>query len=110
MAAAHDRKALVVDARLERPLDRLEKVVAVELDVERQQIVAEQAVQDLLAPGTDAKRLRVRPRNVPELADDDVGPRVLDEARQQREVIVLHEHDRRPVADLLEHGRRQTGD
>ena len=40
---------------------------------------------------------------MPELADDDVGPRVLDESRQQREVVVLHEDDRRPIADLFEH-------
>ena len=57
MAAAHDREALVVDARFERPLDGLEKVVAVILDVKRQQVVAEQPVQDLFAPRADAKHL-----------------------------------------------------
>ena len=71
MSAADDGEVFVVDARLERPLDGLEKIVAVKLDVERQQVVAEQAVQDLLRPWTDAKRLRIRPRNVPELTDDD---------------------------------------
>ncbi len=104
MAAADDGEVLVVDARLERPLHGLEEIVAVMLDVKRQQIVAEQPVQDLLAPRADPKRFGIRPRNVPELADDDIGPRVLDEPRQQREVIVLHEHDRGAWRDLLQHG------
>ena len=74
------------------------------LDVEAEQVVAEQSVQDVLAPRADAERFAVRPRNVPELADGHVGPRFLDESRQQREVIVLHEDDGAVVADLLDHG------
>ena len=54
-------------------------------------------------PRADAERFAIRPRDVPELADRDVGPRFLHEARQQREVIVLHEHHRAVVADLLDH-------
>ncbi len=94
---------LVVDARLERAIDGVEKVVAVILDVKAEQIVAEQPVQDVLAPRADAERLAVRPRNVPELAHRHVGPRFLHEARQQREVIVLHEHHRAIVAHFLDH-------
>ena len=102
-AAAPGGEVLVVDARLERAIDGVEEVVAVILDVKAQQIVAEQPVQDVLAPRADAERLAVRPRNVPELADRHVGPRLLDESRQQREVIVLHEHHRAIVADLFDH-------
>ena len=94
---------LVVDARLERAIDGVEEIVAVILDVETEQIVAEQAVQDVLLPRADAERLAVRPRDVPELADRDVGPRLLHESRQQREVIVLHEHDGAVVADFFDH-------
>ena len=94
---------LVVDARLERAIDGVEEVVAVILHVKAEQIVAEQSVQDVLAPRADAKRLAVGPRNVPELADGHVRPRLLHEARQQREVIVLHEDDGAIVGHLLDH-------
>ena len=54
-------------------------------------------------PRAHAERLAVGPRNVPELAHRHVGPRFLDEPRQQREVIVLHEHHGAVVADLFDH-------
>ena len=100
--APDDGEVLAVDPGLDAGVDRVEEVVAVELDVEAQQVVAEQAVDDLLAPRADAERLAVRPGNVPELADDRIGPRLLDEPRQQREVVVLHEDDRALVADLVD--------
>jgi hypothetical protein len=40
---------------------------------------------------------------MPELADGDVGTRFLHESRQQREVIVLHEHDGAIVGHFLDH-------
>ena len=45
------------------------------LDVERQQVVAQQAVEDLVLPGADAEHLAVRPGDVPELHDDQVASR-----------------------------------
>ncbi len=104
MAAAVDGEVLAVDPGLERTVDRLEEVVAVVLDVERQQVVAEQPVEDGLLPRADAERLGVRPRDVPELAHHRVGPHLLDHPRQQREVVVLHEDNRLGVADFVEHG------
>ena len=109
-AAAPGREVLVVDARLERAIDGVEKVVAVILDVEAEQVVAEQAVQDVFAPRADAERFAIRPRDVPELADGHVGPRFLDESRQQREVIVLHEHDGAIVGRPLRSPHRRSGD
>src|SRR4029079_8400407 len=44
MTTTHDGEMLPIDAGFERALDGLEEVVAVELDVERQQVVAQQAV------------------------------------------------------------------
>ena len=51
----------------------------------------------------DAERLWIRPRDVPELTHDGIGSRRLHEPRQQRVVIVLHEHDRAGTGNLLEH-------
>ena len=99
---------LVVDARLERAIHGVQEIVAVILDMKPEQIVAEQAVQDVLLPRTDAEGLAVGPRDVPELAHRDVGARVLDEARQQREVIILHEHHGPVVADFVDHGIGET--
>ncbi len=73
------------------------------LDVEAEQVVAEQPVQDVLAPRADAEHFAVRPRNVPELAHHGIRPRFLHEPRQQREVVVLHEDDRARIADLVDH-------
>ena len=60
---------LVVDARLEEAVDRLEEVVAVEPRVEAEDRAAEHAVEDLLAPRADAERFGVRPGDVPERDD-----------------------------------------
>ena len=69
---ARHREALVVDARLDEPIDRLEKIVAVQLHVKAEQVAAEQAVENLLLPRADAERFAVRPRDVPEVADDRI--------------------------------------
>ena len=70
--AARHRKALVIDARLDQAIDRLEKIVAVQLHVKSEQVAAEQPVENLLLPRTDAERLAMRPRDMPEVADDRV--------------------------------------
>ena len=101
---ARDRKVLVVDARLDEAIDRVEKIVAMQLHVEAEQIAAEQAVEDLFLPRADAEGLPMRPWNVPEMADDRVWTALLDESRKEREVIVLHEHDRGRALDFLEDG------
>ena len=72
MRRARHREALVVDARLDEAIDRLEKIVAVQLHVEAEQIAAEQAVEDLFLPRADAERFAMRPRDVPEVADDRI--------------------------------------
>jgi hypothetical protein len=108
MPATDDGEFLVVHTRLERTFDRLEEVITVVLNVERQQIVPEQAVQDRVGPWADAEGLGIGPRNMPELTNDDVRTGVFDEAREQREMVILDEHDRRSAADLLEHGFSET--
>src|SRR5438874_255087 len=46
-----------------------------------------------ISPGTDRERLRVRPGNVPEGYDGRIRQLLLDHPGQQREVVVLHQHD-----------------
>ena len=103
MPAAVHGERLLIDPRLHRAIDRLEEVVAVVLQMEAEQIVAEQTVEHLGLPRHDAERLGIGPRDVPELTDDGIGPRRFHEPRQQRVVIVLHEHDRARAGNLLEH-------
>ena len=43
-----------------------EKVALIARQLEREQIVVQQAFEDVLAPGTDAQPIDVGPRNVPE--------------------------------------------
>ena len=64
---------LVVDPRLEVAVDRLEEVLDVVADLEAQEVVAEEAVEELVLPGQGAEGLRVRPGDVPELGHDQVG-------------------------------------
>ena len=95
MTAERDRGMLAIDAALHEAVGRLDEIVAVELRVEAEDRAAEQPVDDLLAPRADAEGLGVRPGDVPEGDDGGLRQPLADHARQQREVIVLHEHDRR---------------
>ncbi|MCR4414716.1 MAG: hypothetical protein NUV77_20055 [Thermoguttaceae bacterium] len=94
---------LHVDLRLDRAVHGVQEVVAVVLDVERQEVVAQQAVQDFVLPRADAERLAIGPGDVPELGDHEVVAGILEHPRQQGEVVVLDEHHRRFAADLVEH-------
>src|SRR5262249_48903943 len=66
VVAAHDREPLAVDPRLERAVHRFQKVVAVVLGVEADDVGPEHPEKDLPLPGADAEGLEVGPRNVPE--------------------------------------------
>ena len=69
--------------------------------MEAEDRAAEQAVEDLLAPRTDAEYLGVWPRYVPEGDDDRLGQLLADQPWQQREMIVLDEDDRALGLGLL---------
>jgi hypothetical protein len=103
--AAGDAEPLAADARLDRAVHRLQEVVAVVLRVEPEQVVAEHAVEQLAGPRADAERLRVRPGDVPELRHHQVRPGALQQPRQEGEVVVLHEYERRAASRFLEDGR-----
>ena len=105
VAVAGDREMLAVDTAFERAIHGLQEIVAVRLDVEADQIRAEQAIQQLALPGADAEGFRIGPGDVPEDGHARIRTALLDHLREQREMVVLHEHDRAFfVRDFLEHG------
>jgi hypothetical protein len=103
VAAQLDREVVPVEPRFEHAIDGVEEIVAVLLQVKAEQVGAEHAVEDLRTPRADAKRLGIGPRDVPEQADAQIGTPFLDEARHQRQLVVLHQHHRLAAADLVQH-------
>ncbi len=101
VAAARDRKRLPVPAALQGAIDTFEEVVAVVLGVEAEQVVAEQAVQNLPRPRADQELVHVRPGDVPEVGDGQIGPGFLEQTGQQGEVIILDEDQGRTVLRFL---------
>ncbi len=104
LAPAH-RQPVPLDAAFEGAIDGLQKILAMRLNVEADDVGAQHAVQQFLLPRADFEGLGIRPRDVPEHRDARVRPRFLDEPRQEGEVVVLHEDDRPlDIVHLVEHG------
>src|SRR5580693_4792553 len=102
---AQDGKMFPVHARLHHPVYRLQEVVAVSLHVEADEIGPQQTIHQLTLPRTDAKGLRVRPRDVPEDRHTRIRPLLFDQPRQQSEVIILDQNHRAGyVSDFFQHG------
>ena len=102
MAAALHLRLLAVGPRLEVAVHRLQEVLAVVAQVEADQVVAEQAVEQLLLPGERPERLRVGPGDVPELGHGQGRVAPLEHPGQEPEMVILDEHERRPIPGLLE--------
>ena len=94
---------LVLDARLEVAVHRLDEVLAVEAGVEAEDRAAQHALQDLAPPWADAEGLGVGPGDVPEGQDGGLRQLLADHRGQQREVVVLHQHHRVGAARLGHH-------
>ena len=94
---------LVLDARFQSAIDGLDEILAVKTRLETHDGAAEHALQNFAPPGADPKGLGVRPRNVPEGEDRRPRKPLPDHRRKQREVIVLHHHDRILAARLIDH-------
>ena len=105
MAETPDGETLPLDAGFKRAVDRLEEIIAVRLRLKADEIRAEQTVEQFALPRADAEGFGIRPRNVPEDRDANVRPRILDHARKQSEVIILHKKQGMLRAGhLFEHG------
>ena len=88
-------KAVPLRQRFHGVVHGLQKIIAVRLNVESDQVRAQQAVHQFPLPRADAEHFGIRPRNVPENRHARVRARFLHHSRQQREVIVLREENRR---------------
>ena len=82
-----------VGARLDGAVDGREKVIAMQGNVEADEVSAEETIEELSLPGADTECLRIGPGDMPEDGDAGIGARILDEARQESEVVVLHKDD-----------------
>ncbi len=72
------------------------------------EVVSKKSVQNLFLPRADAKHFGIRPGDVPELGHDEVlSTALLENARQQAEVIVLDEDKRGVVTCFVKHGVRE---
>ena len=89
-----DGKAVPFRERLKSAVDGFQKIVAVRLNVEADEICAEKSVEQFALPRTNAEDFRIRPGNVPEDGDASIRTCFLDQARHQGKVIVLNEDNR----------------
>ena len=85
------------------PVDRGAEVGAVQLGLQPDNRAAEQALHQFALPRADRQLVGVRPRDVPEADDGGARQPRADQSRQQRKVIVLHQHDRVVRAGLGQH-------
>ena len=65
---------LAKEAGFQAAINAFEEIVAVVLNVEAQQVVAEQPVQQFLGPGANAEHFVIGAGDVPELGHDQVRP------------------------------------
>ena len=75
-------------------LHRGEKILLIALHLKRDQIVGEQALEQLPAPRTDAQPIDVRPRNVPEQRRPQMRPLLPQVPGHEREVVIVQEDGR----------------
>src|SRR5262245_7640887 len=99
--AKRNRRMLAVDSALHELVGRLKEVVAVKLRVKTQNCAPQKSIDDLLAPGADAKSLRIGPGDMPERQDGGIGQPLADHSRQESEVIVVHQNNRVITARLI---------
>jgi hypothetical protein len=100
---AEHSHVIAVSARFEHAIHRGEKIMAVKRNVKPDQVGAEQPIKQFGLPGANSECLRIGPGNMPEDRDARIGPLLLDKARQQSQMIVLHkDHRLRAVAHLFE--------
>src|SRR5207249_4438285 len=99
--------AVEVDLQVHQIAAALQEVLPVGARVEADDVVRQNAPEDLLAyaGGQHAPGVRLRPGDVQEVVQERVGPRAAHEVRQRVEVIVVDHHDRLVRALELFHHR-----
>ena len=98
-----------IHPRLHQPIRRLEEIAGVGGDLEPDQVVAQQALDQLLGVGEGAQQLEVGPGHMPELHQGELGIGPPQQLCRQRQVIVLQEHQGGAPGRLLEHHFGEAG-
>ena len=109
--AAHDAGLHVDLDVVEQVAAALQEVAPVGAGVEADDVVGQQPAVDLGAHlrREHAPGVRLGPRDVDEVVQEDVGLLAPDDLRQRVEVVVVDHHDRvLLVGDLLQHGLREV--
>src|SRR5689334_15302997 len=76
-----DGEAVPLGQSFQSPVNRLKKIIAVRLDVKADEIGAQQAIEKIALPRTDAKDFRIRPRYMPKDCHAGVRAGFLHHAR-----------------------------
>ncbi len=107
VTTAVDLGSIEVNSRFDLAIDRVQKVLAMVVHMEAEQVVPQQTIQKLFSPREGPKDLAVGPGDVPELGDDEAGMCVLEHPWEQAEVKVLDEDKGRLGPHFLEHRIRE---
>ena len=94
VALVRDQRMLVLDAGLQEAIHRFDEVLAVIAGLEPHDGTTQQPFEDFGFPRADTERFGVGPGDVPEGDDRRLRQAFADQRRQQREVVVLHQHHR----------------
>ena len=90
---AVDGEAFPLDAALDGLIHGFEEIIAVRLDVEADQVGAQQAVEKFRCQGQMRKASGLGQGMCQKIATRASGRAVLDQPRQQSEVIILDQHE-----------------
>ena len=88
-------KAVPFRKRFQSAVDRLQEIVAVRLNVKANQVGAQQPVNEFTLPWANPEDFGVWPGDMPENRDAGVWANFLNHARNQCQVIVLRQKNRR---------------
>src|SRR5215469_1177230 len=87
----------------------MQKIVAMSLNVETEEISPQESVEQFALPWTNSEGLGIRPGDVPEHGYARIGTSLLQQSRQERKVVVLHKNDRMPhIANFTRDGVRES--
>ena len=90
--AESDARELVLDLHVELFLDGEQEVVTIAFQLKREQVIRQQAPQDIRPPRTDAETIGIGPRNVPEQRRARLRQACAQGGGDESEVIVLNEN------------------
>src|SRR3989344_3971147 len=93
MSATKHRELLVVNTRFNLVADRVDKVIAILLDMESYKVCPEHSVQQLCTPWADIELRGGRPRNVPKERYEGIGAALFDDLGHECKMIILHKND-----------------